>query len=147
MSLSISTSTNYLLQRSLQDLHRRTLEWESNISFWKQELQFFKKLINVYGSQLHLREQIHERDHFTMLLDYYSGELMDSLSKKIHDHEDHLRPLTKNVNSQDENEYRAEHRALEKQMKAIEREFLCYKSELFSLVEKVMFRNNQNQKT
>ena len=144
MSLSISTSTDYLLQRSLQDLHRRTLEWESNISFWKQELQFFKKLIKLYGSQLHLREQILERDHFMMLLHYYSGELMDLLLKKIHDHESHLKPLIKEVNSQDENEYRAEHRALEKQMRAIEREFHCYKGELFALIEKVMFRKNQN---
>jgi hypothetical protein len=144
MIQALSTSTNYMLQRSLQDLHQRTLEWESSIEFWRRELVFFKKLIDQYGTKLHLREQIKEREHFKFLLDYYSGELMDELTRKINEHEIHLKPLISKRNSQDEDEYRSEHRVIEKQVRSIEQEFLSYKGELFSLVEKVMARKNQN---
>jgi hypothetical protein len=147
MTPSLSTSNTFILPLSLQDLHQRTLEWESSLELWKRELSFFRKLIDQYGRQLHLREEINEREHFRFLLSFYSGELMNSLSNKIRLHETNLKPLIRGKNTQDEQAYRDEHQQLEKQMKAIEREFHCYKGELFSLVEKVIAKQKEHTKT
>jgi hypothetical protein len=138
MATSLSTSTHYMLQPSLIDLHQKSIEWESNIELWKRELAFFKKLIDEYGKELHRRDDVEERNHFKLLLNFYANDLMGSLTAKIQNHETSLKPLMKNRNSQDESTYRSEHKTLSYQIRAFEKEFLCYKNELYLLMEKVL---------
>lgn len=135
---TLSTSSAYMLQPSLQDLHNKTLEWESTIEHWKKELEFFKKLIDRYGAKLNFRHDINEKEHFNFLLTYYAGELMGDLTNRIHQHEARLKPLLKNQSEQDERGYRVEHTTLERDMTIIENEFQCYKNELYTLIEKVI---------
>ena len=142
---AISTSSSYLLQPSLQNLHQRTMEWESTIELWKKELAFFKKLISQYGSKLNFRRDIDEKEHFNFLLSYYSGELMSSLTARIHNHEAKLKTLVNNKAKQDEKSYRAEHHAIEHEVRVIEHEFQCYRNELYTLIEKVMTKIKNGQ--
>jgi hypothetical protein len=79
-----------------------------------------------------------------MLLDYYAGQLMDSLTKKMIHHEVRLKALMRNAKKQDEADYRKEHGELTRLMNAYEKEFQCYKNELYQLVEKVLVRNKLN---
>jgi hypothetical protein len=144
MTPALPSSSEFLLPQSLNDLHHTTLEWESNIELWKRELIFFQKLIKEYGEHLHRREEVRECDHFKMLLDYYAGQLMTSLTNKMINHEVRLKALMRNTKRQDESEYRKEHRELDRLMSAYEKEFQCYKHELFQLIEKVMVRNKLN---
>jgi len=144
MTPSLPSSSEFLLPQSLNDLHHTTLEWESKIELWKRELIFFQKLIKEYGEQLHRREDVRECDHFKMLLDYYAGQLMTSLTKKMNNHEVRLKALMRNRKKQDEANYRKEHAELTRLMNAYENEFQCYKNELYQLVEKVMVRNKLN---
>lgn len=138
MALVLTSPTDYLLAPSLQELHKKTLEWDSCIGLWRQELAFFKKLINGYGTKLSHRENVKEREHLALLLDFYAGGLMDELTAKISEHEAHLATLVQASTRQNENHYRIEHRALEKRFSAFDEEFQCYKHELYSLIEKVM---------
>jgi len=107
-------------------------------------LIFFHKLIKEYGSHFHRRDEVKECDHFKMLLDFYAGQLMSSLSSKMIDHEVRLKALMRNTNKQDESGYRKEHRELARLMSAYEKEFQCYKHELFQLIEKVLVRGKLN---
>lgn len=111
---------------------------------WKRELIFFQKLIKEYGEQLHRRDEVKECDHFKMLLDYYAGQLMSSLSNKMVHHEVRLKSLMRNTKKQDESDYRKEHGELTRLMSAYKQEFQCYKNELFQLIEKVLVRNKLN---
>lgn len=138
MTPALSTSTEHMLSESLNNLHHKTIEWESNIEFWKHELNFFKKLLNKYGNNLESWKDIKEREHFRELLGYYSGNLMEVLNQKLIQHEADLRPLLDNESHQDEMAYRNEHDALRKQIEAFEQEFKVYKSELYELIEKAM---------
>ena len=144
MTPSLPSSSEFLLPQSLNDLHHTTLAWESNIELWKKELTFFEKLIKDYGEQLHRREDVRECDHFKMLLDYYAGQLMTSLTTKMINHEVRLKALMRNAKKQDESDYRKEHQELARLMNAYEKEFQCYKIELYQLVEKVLVRNKLN---
>lgn len=127
-----------MIQGSLEELHKKTMEWESDLEFWKRELEFFRKLIDKFGRRLNLEDDISEREHFKLLLSYYSGELLKSLTQKIIQHESRLKPLLKNALYQDEGTYRTEHSAIQKELNTVENEFQCYKNELYKLIEKVM---------
>ena len=139
-----SSSTEYLLPPGLGDLHQKTINWESIIELWKRELDFFDKIIKQYGTQLQGREDIKEREHFKLLLKFYKDKLMHSLSTKMLKHEAKLKFLLNDGNMQNEFNYRDEHRDLERQIGAFEKEFQCYKNELYHLIEKVLVRNKRN---
>lgn len=143
MTTSLPTpSSGYLLEESLKDLHQKTLEWESSLEFWKRELAFFKKLMDDYGRDLHMRNQIEEREHFKQLLSYYTDGLMNSLTIRIRQHEASLKQLLNAKDKQDETSYRLDHKTLEFQISTFQKEFQSYKHELYSLIEKVLVKKN-----
>jgi hypothetical protein len=41
-----SPKTSYLLEGSLEVLHQQTREWLSEMALWKDEIRFFRSLIN-----------------------------------------------------------------------------------------------------
>jgi hypothetical protein len=141
MTPSLSTSTRYILPTGLPELHQQTNEWRSDLGLWKQELAFFGRLIDQYGKDLCLRDEIRELNHFRFLLNYYSSDLMNSLAARIGNHEVHLGLLMKELERQDESGYRTEHNALARQVQAFEQEYLCFKNELYGLLEKALNRS------
>lgn len=145
MTPSLPSSTKYLLPPGLGDLHQKTLAWESSIELWKREFDFFQKILDEYGSHLQLREDLKEREHFKMLLDYYRNKLMHSFSVKMIKHEAKLKYLLNGERMQNEYHYRDEHRELERQITAFEKEFQAYKHELYLLIEKVLLKNKNKE--
>lgn len=140
----LGTSQQYVLLQSLEDLHHKTIEWQSHLEFWRQELAFFKKLIKRYGIKIRLRHNIQECKHLRQLLGYYSGDMILSLSHIISQHEHKLKFLLSNGKIQDEQTFRAEHEAMEDQLTAVEKEIKAYKAELFDLIEKVLSKDHKN---
>ena len=139
---SLPADSASALMESLQDLHKKTLEWESDIEFWKKELHFFRKLIGKYDTRINGWSNVQEKDHFKSLLNYYSGSLMELLSNKMIDHESRLKPLLNgDGDHQDEMAYRKEHSDLRYQIEAFQKEFEIYKNELYALIEKAMTQN------
>ena len=48
--ISVLGSTGkYILQPSLLDMHRQTLEWLSATALWKRELSFFQNLLDKHA--------------------------------------------------------------------------------------------------
>lgn len=134
--------TPRLLLQSLEDLHHEAIEWQSQVAFWRVELEFFARLIARYGISVQLKHNIRECSHLRELLAYYSGDMISSLSHLISRHEQKLKFLLSNGKFQNEADYRAEHDAIRYQLRIVGEEIKAYKRELFALIEKVLSKNS-----
>ena len=143
MVSTLTGSTQYLLPSGLAELHQQTLAWESDLALWKQEFAIFERLIAKYRKELRLKTEIDELSHFRFLLNYYSFDLVSSLSGKIGADKALLKSLMELQVSQDESAYRTEHEALALRILTFEQEFICFKNDLYNLLEKGLARKKR----
>ena len=137
---SLTTSTQYLLPPGLPELHRQSVEWESTLALWKEELDFFTRLILKYRHELRTRTQIQELNHIRFLLDYYANELIPILEVRLATQKAQLRALMEPQELQDESRCRRAHAELAEQMNSFAKEFACFRDELYALIEKAVER-------
>jgi hypothetical protein len=132
-----SITDNYILQPTLLDKHRKTLEWLSTAILWKLELGFFQKMLDQYASSVSTIEGKKRLDHFQNVIIYYKNELIDTFSSRLRLHE---KKLAEMLESRDETktEYFKEHDGLMSELEALNSQFNQNKEELFSFIEKVM---------
>jgi len=133
----LSTTNSYMLQPSLVEMHRQSLDYQSAAALWKRELRFFQKLIDQYAPKFSTVDDKKRLDHFQSLLTYYSGELVDELNKKIRQHEADLARLLQKKNESD-TKYFKEHQELMAQVAAFCKSYDELHHELYDFIEKVM---------
>lgn len=143
MTPTLSASNHYLLQQGLSDLHQQTIEWESDLALWREEFAFFEKLVAKYRKELRLRGELEDLDHIRFLLNYYSYDLASSLKDQIANHKSRLKSLMDLRTMQDESAYRAEHNELALKILTLEQEVVCFKNDLYNLLEKGLARNKK----
>jgi len=143
MAPTLKGSTEYLLPPGLTELHQQTLDWESDLALWKQEFAIFERLINKYRKELHLKGELEELNHLRFLLNYYSYDLVNSLSSRISEDKSRLKSLMDFQEHQDESAYRTEHEALAMRILTFEQEFICFKNDLYKLLEKGLARKKR----
>lgn len=132
-----SVTDKYIIQPSLLDKHRKTLEWLSATLLWKHELAFFQKLLDQNASRFTDVEDKKRIDHFQNLLIYYKGELIDSLSSKLRNHEKRLADMLETRN-ESRVEYFKEHAELMGELEAFNKSLIEYKEDFFYFIEKVL---------
>jgi hypothetical protein len=133
----LSNTDKYILQPTLMNKHRKTMEWLSATLLWKRELSFFQKLLDQYAPKFTQEDDKKKIDHFQNIIIYYNAELLGSLSTKLRLHEKELAQL---LESKDESrtQYFKEHDALMNELESFQQQLLQYKDELFQFIEKVM---------
>jgi len=133
----ISTTNKYILQPSLLEKHRRTLDWLSAALLWKREIAFFQKLLEQYAPKFSSVDDKKKIDHFQHFTTYYGGELIDSLRTKLRLHE---KNLAEAFEKKDElnTKYFSEHEDLMKSMEATNSQMSQTKEELFAFIERAM---------
>src|ERR1035438_7363 len=82
MELLTKSKSDYLLNGSIEILHRQSMEWLNEIDFWKDEIAFFyaltvKKTLNGFPDNLKSQENKIEKE----LIRISGGEL-DNLDRK-----------------------------------------------------------------
>lgn len=134
--ISVLGSTGkYILQPSLLDMHRQTLEWLSATALWKRELSFFQNLLDKYAptsSAVEFKKQV---DHFQNLITYYNGELVDLLRKKLRDHEGRLAQMLQTLNESD-TEYFKEHGGIMDELDSFQTVFHTFKHSFYEFIER-----------
>ncbi len=133
----LSTTSKYILQPSLLDMHRQSLEWLSASALWKRELAFFQKLLDTYAPRLTSEEEKQKISHFQNLIIYYQGEVVDGLRKKLRDHESQLANSLQKENEAD-TRYYSDHKGIMEEAASLAHTFNDLKHELFAFVEAVM---------
>ena len=136
--ISVTSGTNaYILQPSLLEKHRRTLNWLSSTLLWQREFNFFQKLLDQNAGKLTSVDDKKKIDHFQNLILYYNSELILALRKKLRDHENRLADMLKTRN-ETKTEYFKEHDALMQELESFNLSFIEYKEEFFEFIEKVI---------
>mgnify|MGYP003579522905 CR=1 FL=1 len=136
--ISVTSVTNeYILQPSLMEKHKRTLNWLSATVLWQREMNFFQKLLDQNAAKVTGVEGKKKIDHFQNLIIYYSSELVLELRKKLRDHESRLADMLKTKNEL-QTEYFKEHDAIMQELESFNSSFTEYKGEFFEFIEKVI---------
>lgn len=136
--ISVTAGTNeYILQPSLLEKHRKTLNWLSSTILWQREFNFFQKLLDQNAMKLTSVDDKKKIDHFQNLIIYYNGELIPEFQKKLRDHENRLADMLKTKNEL-KTQYFKEHEAIMQALESFNIRFVEYKEELFEFIEKLI---------
>lgn len=128
---------NYILQPSLVEMHKKSLDWLSATLLWKRELQFFQQLLQRQSPKFTLIEDKKKIDHFQHLITYYSGELVDELRKKLRDHEGNLTHMLQEKDESDTS-YFKDHQHVMNELQSFSDTFQEYRHEFFDFIERVL---------
>lgn len=129
-----SVTDKYIIQPSLLNKHKKSLEWLSSAVLWKRELFFFQKLLDQYSSKFTSIDDKKKIDHFQNVFIYYNGELVDTFTSRLRKHEKKLADM---LESKDElkTEYFKEHEVLMGELESLSFQFNEYKEEFFEFIE------------
>lgn len=136
MTQLIPTSDHYLLEVSVEDLHRESRTWLSEIEFWRLELAFYQQLLEKVHTKGQGEEEKKQLDHFQGQLPYFQEELLDQYEHDIREHETLLRNMLQEKAPFDEQLYRGRHKKYEEQLKAFSHQFKDYRKDLYAFAEK-----------
>lgn len=122
----------FLLSAGLDLLHQESQEWLDTISFWKDEIKFFDKLLDrsepieanlkVYRSMLDHLEKLH-------------GDFLNQLYEDVIDHEKLLAKLEKKEQGLAHWDYREKHRRLNRQIHTMSEDIKAFKKVVFGYVK------------
>ena len=132
-----STTDKYILQPSVLNKHKESLQWLSAAVLWKRELAFFQKLLDQYAPKFTAIDDKKKIDHFQNVIIYYKGELIDTMTGKLRLHEKKLAEMLE-AHDETKTEYFKEHDALMGEFESLSQQFTQYKDELFAFIEKGM---------
>jgi hypothetical protein len=132
-----SVTSNYIIQPSLLEKHRKTLTWISSTLLWQREFNFFQKLLDQYAAKFSIVEHKKKIDHFQNIIIYYNHEVVPNLRKKLRDHEVRLADM---LQTKDElkTEYFKEHDGIMQELEAFDVSFIEFKDNLFAFIELAM---------
>jgi hypothetical protein len=133
--ISVLGSTGkYILQPSLLEMHKQTLEWLSATALWKREISFFQKVLDQHANKSTAVEFKKDLDHYQNLITYYNGELVDELRKKLRGHESKLAHMLQSLNEAD-TEYFKEHKGIMDELTSFQDVFYTFKHGFFDFIE------------
>lgn len=131
----LATTNKYILQPSLLEMHRESMNWLSATALWKREIGFFQKLLDNHTSTNRSEDFKKEVDHFQNLITYYGGELIDVFRRKLRDHESRLAHMLQELKESD-TEYFKEHQGLMEEIATFEKAFIDFKHNIYDFVER-----------
>ena len=132
----LSTTNRYILQPSLLDMHHQSRDWLSAAALWKRELAFFQKILDQYASHGSSDNHKMQVSHFQSLITYYGGELVDTLRKKVSDHEAKLATTLRDLKESDTT-YFKEHHGITEELESFQNAFTEFKHQFFAFIEHV----------
>jgi hypothetical protein len=135
MEFLTQPKATYLLEASLDVLHAQSVEWLSEIAFWRDETAFIYTLVlkkTLKSLPVNAESAIEQIESELILLS--SGDL-DDLEKAVEQHEIFLGDLLESKYLSERN-YRGKHEQLMLKFCEFERRFKDLKREVFQLVER-----------
>ncbi len=133
------SKTDFLLQRTVEDLNESSRQWMEDIDFWKIELDFFQKLLDDQVAKMHSKEQKKQLDHFQNLIIYYSGELLDQFEQSARRHAKLMATLVESNNGVEDTNYRSKHIDLADKIDSFAYQFRQYKKDLYQFLEGTLY--------
>ncbi|GAL86666.1 hypothetical protein MYP_3896 [Sporocytophaga myxococcoides] len=132
-----SPKTTYLLEGSLEVLHQQTREWLSEMDLWKDEILFFKNLINKQLLKVKTEDDKEELRDYEKILSKMHNDWLEHLYMQTQAHEMYLAGIMQNRPKDYDEVYRERHRDLTEKVDGFHKEMRSIKSELFEFIEKL----------
>ncbi len=138
MENQMMDSRTLMLEQSLENLYQNSLEWQLEVALWKQELNFFQKLLDHYVSKFETVSQKQRLGHFQNLIIYYNGELLDQFRQQTRRCSKYLNKHIEEKGEFNFDEYQQKFGGLNNHLSAFASEFRKYKKDFFKMMEEVM---------
>lgn len=136
MEFRTRPKSNYLRNAEWQELHVLTAHWQSDISFFDDEMRFINLLFDKYFGALIDKENIENTKVVAAKLADVKVR-HDSLAQRITKHLHHIEELMINPFAQDASAFRDEHAILEDDLSGFVKSFKAVKHEVFELTERL----------
>jgi len=137
MKLLSAPKAKYLLEGGLDVLHSQSIEWLSEVAFWRDEASFFHELV---AEKTRKPMSSKAKDSFqkieSELVKLKTSEL-DELEDAVEAHEVYLDKLMQDE-YKDQEPYREKHRALTFKFHIIESQIQKMKKEVFKLSKLIL---------
>jgi hypothetical protein len=130
-----NATTDYLLEIGIEELHRESETWDSRITLWKRELDFFQKLLDTFSSKFDNGDDRKSGDHFQNLIIYYNGELLEGYKQAVRRQKKNLGNILSSGEDTDEATFRNNHIGLKEKIDSFDYEFRKTKQEFFNFIE------------
>ncbi|HTE30819.1 MAG TPA: hypothetical protein VK666_10630 [Chryseolinea sp.] len=127
------TTGNYILQPVLFAKHSETIDWLSSTVLWKSELNAFQTILDERAPSIKSIDGKKSIDHYQNLVIYYNGELIDTMRKKLRDHETSLAHMLESKNESDTHYYK-EHQGIMDELESFSVHFKQFRAEFFEFM-------------
>jgi hypothetical protein len=131
----IGATGKYIVQPELIEKHIKTLNGLSSCMLWKSEIRAFQKVLDQSSQRVTATDDKKKVAHFQDLIIYYGGEVIDSIRKKLRDHEHRLAKMLESENESDLQYYK-EHDAIVDELDTFSNVFKQFRGELIDFLEK-----------
>lgn len=137
MSMSAASRKNLHRKQEVKQFYEEARRWQSDIDYWKVELAFFKRLLDIYGLKI-----TDSRDQMTVAnlqqkLDFFMHDEIADYKREIANHEEFLKDLAENKLIIDDDVYDDKHKQNARLMESFKKEFYKLKHELYACTEKL----------
>ena len=135
MKTLLKPSNNFKLDESLDDLHAQSMEWLSDIAFWKDENAFLVDLLEMHKSRA-----LSSNHHYQQLVNFrknlidFESRILEDLNLIVLEHEHKLSVIMENEYS-DIVDYRTKHKMISEKVKGVYKSMKELKRNLFSFVK------------
>ncbi len=140
MKLLTLPTSEYLLDIGLEEIHIQSREWLNKVLFWKDEVDFFYKVVEDKKKQLISIPVQNNIWHIEKDMALHFGNKLSELQNSVRDHENYLKTLIIN-NGNDEESYRDVHKNIAIKLLNFEMHFLIIKKNIHEMIEQV--ENNE----
>lgn len=128
---------DYLHTATWEELYVLADHWQSDMEFYRDEIEFFYKLIDKYFIWLTKDESITQVQTMAARLSAMSRE-RENISERIEKHKQDLALLMENSFTESENWFRQEHVNLEEDLSDFVKDFRDLKKKVFSISEHII---------
>ncbi|MCG9971669.1 hypothetical protein [Christiangramia crocea] len=128
---------DYILETNWEELYVLTRHWVSNLEFYKDDLKFFRHLIDKYFIW------INEKEHQVKAESIRNGVIKltrqsNDLIKETLKHLGHIKDIMEDPFTHDSQRFREEHQGLEDKISEFIKSCRTQRRELFSITEHIV---------
>lgn len=127
----------YIFESDLQRLYALTKHWESDLLFYKDDLNFLSQLINKYFIWISKKEDVEAVRNIQVNIDKTEMQCSDLL-KRVNKQLNHFANMTDNPFKYDTHQFRTEHQQLENDIADFTKAFRANRKEVFAVTKHVI---------
>ncbi len=130
---AISNTSDYLLQDSINSLHRESIEWTSELNMFNMDADFFSKILAKSALKV-LSDDTYNEMHKNLAELSEMMRAAEVLTEKVKAHEKTLESFIEETASHDEQKYRIEHAVLNDELY----QFFCMYKEKKAVIQDLL---------